>query len=186
MTEHAGHYWRQGLESLDLLATVDYHQHALYDKGFSSNTNITTGAPRLTFGEIVFDMEVPPGTSERCSMVHPEQRPISLMAHLLKTFSQLGGTVLYFCVGTESTAKACLLAPKYFKFVGYDVDSACITKTKSSILKIFAQQVLDDESNIDESEEIQVVAKHYLQRSATAAEYCCKKVWKCSRGLCAI
>lgn len=106
--------------------------------------------------------------------------------HLISKFCPPGGTVLDFCMGTGSTAKACLLAPKHFKFFGCEADDSCLLKSMPSILEVFARQILNDESDINESEEIHEAARRYLQGKASAEDTRRKDLWRTPRGLPAV
>lgn len=53
------------------------------------------------------------------------------------------------------TAKARLFALKRFKFIGCEADDYCLPKSMPSILKVFAREILNEDSNISESEKSQ-------------------------------
>lgn len=55
------------------------------------------------------------------SPVHPTQKPVELMAYLIKTYSQPGDTVLDNCMGSGSTGIACFETDR--KFIGIEKDS---------------------------------------------------------------
>ena len=52
--------------------------------------------------------------------LHPTQKPVALLEYLVKTYTQEGGTVLDFTMGSGSTAIACLNTNR--KFVGVELD----------------------------------------------------------------
>ena len=61
-------------------------------------------------------------------MLHPTQKPVSLLEYLIKTYTNKGETVLDNCMGSGSTGVACVntnrnfigieLDEKYFKVAG--------------------------------------------------------------------
>ena len=52
--------------------------------------------------------------------VHPTQKPVALLEHLIRTYSDEGDTVLDNCMGVGSTGAAAALANR--KFVGMEID----------------------------------------------------------------
>lgn len=49
---------------------------------------------------------------------HPTQKPISLLEYLVRTYTDKGDTVLDFCIGSGTTAVACLNLDRHF--VGFE------------------------------------------------------------------
>lgn len=76
---------------------------------------------KLVFSECVFDTDYPAGASGKHPQVRGAQNPVLLVKKLLRKFRSLGGSVLKFCMGTRSIAKACQLAAKHYKFRRYTV-----------------------------------------------------------------
>lgn len=132
------------------------------------------------------DMKVPSGPSGSPSVVRSKQEPISLVENLVEKFCELSRTVVDFCVGTESTVKAFLIPPKHFELFGCDADSHFTAKSNPSISKLFAEHVLNDDSDITQAGKEQAASKRYLRRSAAAVENRRKKIWQSPRGLSAI
>lgn len=56
-------------------------------------------------------------TSER---IHPSQKPVELIAHLVKSHCPMGGVVLDFCMGSGSTGVAAVSAGR--RFIGIEKD----------------------------------------------------------------
>ena len=52
--------------------------------------------------------------------VHPTQKPVSLMEYLIKTYTNEGETVLDNCMGSGTTAIACLKTNR--NFIGFELD----------------------------------------------------------------
>lgn len=51
---------------------------------------------------------------------HPTQKPVELLEYLIRTYTDAGGVVLDFCMGSGSTGVACLRTGR--KFVGIELD----------------------------------------------------------------
>jgi site-specific DNA-methyltransferase (adenine-specific) len=54
--------------------------------------------------------------------VHPTQKPVALMAYLIRTYTDEGQTVLDFCMGSGSTGVACLETGRHFIGIEKDAD----------------------------------------------------------------
>ena len=52
--------------------------------------------------------------------IHPTQKPIALFEYLIKTYSNKGAVVLDNCMGSGSTAIACLLTDR--KYIGFELN----------------------------------------------------------------
>ena len=52
--------------------------------------------------------------------VHPTQKPVELFEYLIKTYTNKGGTVLDNCMGSGTTAIACLNTNR--NFIGFEMD----------------------------------------------------------------
>jgi len=54
------------------------------------------------------------------SKLHPTQKPVALMEYLIKTYTNIGDTVLDFCMGSGTTGVACANTER--KFIGIEKD----------------------------------------------------------------
>ena len=63
--------------------------------------------------------------------VHPTQKPIPLLEYLVKTYTQEGGTVLDFTMGSGSTGVACVNTNR--KFIGIELDEKYYNISKKRI-----------------------------------------------------
>ncbi len=52
--------------------------------------------------------------------IHPTQKPVALIEYLIKTYSKKGETVLDNCMGSGTTAIACLNTGR--KYIGFELD----------------------------------------------------------------
>lgn len=53
--------------------------------------------------------------------MHPTEKPVNLFAYLVRTFTNEGAVVLDNCMGSGTTAEACLLEDR--KFIGFELES---------------------------------------------------------------
>ena len=65
------------------------------------------------------------------SNLHPTQKPVALLENLVKTFSNVGDTVLDNCMGSGSTGVACMNVGR--KFIGIELDSKYYNIAKQRI-----------------------------------------------------
>lgn len=56
----------------------------------------------------------------RKGKLHPTQKPVELLEYLIKTFSNVGDTVLDCCMGSGSTGVSCINTGR--KFIGIEMD----------------------------------------------------------------
>lgn len=71
-------------------------------------------------------------TAEREGKYHPTQKPISLFEWLIKTYTNEGDTVLDPCMGSETTAIACIRTHR--KFIGIEKDTKYYEIAKDRII----------------------------------------------------
>lgn len=66
--------------------------------------------------------------------IHPTQKPLELIEYLIKTFSNEGEVVLDSCIGSGTTAVACINTGRHF--IGYELDTEyygkCMNRIKTS------------------------------------------------------
>lgn len=63
--------------------------------------------------------------------VHPTQKPVKLLAYLIKTYTNKGDTVLDFTMGSGSTGVACVKTGR--KFIGIELDRSYFNISKDRI-----------------------------------------------------
>lgn len=68
------------------------------------------------------------------------------------------------CIVTGVTEKVFLLKPKQSKLTG--CDSECLRKMRPSLLEMFAGELLNEESNIAYSQEVDSTTETYLAKTA--------------------
>ena len=58
--------------------------------------------------------------SDKTNIVHPTQKPVALFEYLIKTYTNKGETVLDNCMGSGTTAIACLNTGR--QYIGFELD----------------------------------------------------------------
>jgi len=56
------------------------------------------------------------------SSLHPTQKPVALFEYLIKTYTNEGETVLDSCIGSGTTAVACIRSKRHF--MGFEIEKA--------------------------------------------------------------
>lgn len=85
----------------------------------------------------------------------PEQKGVSVMQQVVCKFSKSGNMVIDPCIEAGAAANACLLAVKHRKFTEFESTTDCFWKMRPSLLKPFAFQGPNEDSNIVLSEEVE-------------------------------
>ncbi len=70
--------------------------------------------------------------------VHPTQKPVELMEYLIKTYTNEGDTVLDNCMGSGTTAIACINTNR--NFIGFELDKHYYDIAKECIQKALAEK----------------------------------------------
>lgn len=69
----------------------------------------------------------------RVGKIHPTQKPVELMEYLVRTYSNAGGTVLDFTMGSGTTGVACKKCARHF--IGIECDKTYFEVAKNRIEK---------------------------------------------------
>jgi site-specific DNA-methyltransferase (adenine-specific) len=69
--------------------------------------------------------------------LHPSQKPVDLLAYLIRTYTQLGETVLDFCMGSGSTGVAAIQEGR--RFIGIEKDAAYFEIARQRMERVSAQ-----------------------------------------------
>ena len=83
---------------------------------------------RFPLDVIVFPPDVGAKDSTHCKDRHPTQKPVDLLRYLVRTYSNDGDTILDNCMGSGTTAVACIKEKRHF--IGFELnkdyyDKAC-------------------------------------------------------------
>lgn len=122
------------------------------------------------------------GKLGRSQLVRAEQKPVSIMTHLLSKFCPTGRTIPEIFISTGLTAKAFLLALKRFKVLGTKQTVSVFRSDASCFGSVCAPSV-QRWYDVVETVEIQGGARRCLQRIARAVESWQADACWASRGL---
>ena len=84
---------------------------------------------RFPLDVIVFPPDADRSDSTHCKDRHPTQKPVDLLRYLVRTYSNEGDTILDNCMGSGTTAVACIKEKRHF--IGFELnkdyyDKACL------------------------------------------------------------
>ena len=96
-----------------------------YDKGFALRESKNWGKQVAVSGENKTGDRYPKSileftNADRTGKFHPTQKPVELFEYLIKTYSNKGETVLDNCMGSGTTAIACLNTDR--QYIGFELD----------------------------------------------------------------
>ena len=160
MAEYAIHFWKCGPDHVSLLSMVDYSKAGDVLSDFPGTSNVVTNIPRIQPSDILYREET--NENGRPFMWRPEQKSIPMLKDIIVRMTKPGATVVDTFAGTCATAKACLMLKKHRKFIGCDKDEDCLEAAMPELLRVFAEQVLNEDSDIVCAPEVGEAAKVYL------------------------
>ncbi len=70
---------------------------------------------------------------------HPTQKPVDICEYLIKTYSDVGDLVLDCCMGSGTTAVACIGADRHF--IGFEKDETYFERACKRVEKRYAEGV---------------------------------------------
>ena len=79
--------------------------------------------------------------------IHPTQKPVALFEYLIKTYTNKGETVLDNCMGSGTTAIACMNTER--NFIGFELDKTCYEKSLERIKNHTTQTDIFDVLGVD-------------------------------------
>ena len=77
-------------------------------------------------------------TDKQKSSLHPTQKPVALLEWLVKTYTNSGETVLDNCIGSGTTAIACINTNR--NYIGFELDKHYCDIAKERIQKALAEK----------------------------------------------
>lgn len=101
-------------------------------KAQNGGTLTVSDGSRFPVNLIQFDRD-----SER---IHPTQKPVNLLRYLIRTYSDDGDTILDNCMGSGTTAIACIKEKRHF--IGFELDKGYYEKACARIKAEQAQLTL--------------------------------------------
>ena len=161
VVDQAIHFWKMGTTNTEMLKMGNYNIPPCTKTTHPLWTNVVCNVPRLPTSEIVKVRNSV--ESGKFRMLRPEQKNISVMKDIVSKFSKPGDLVMDPFSGTCSTAKACLSLNKHRRFVGCELDENCLKQSIEGVLKVFAEQVLSDTSDIHGSPELENDCNLYVR-----------------------
>ena len=84
-----------------------------------STVNSTINKKKYPVNKIVFN-RMSGELNSSCKSLHPTQKPVALFEYLIKTYTNEGETVLDNCMGSGTTAIACLNTNR--QYIGFELD----------------------------------------------------------------
>lgn len=72
--------------------------------------------------------------------IHPTQKPVALIQYLIRTYSNEGDTILDNCIGSGTTAIACIREKR--NFIGFEKSEEYWRKSMERIRNELSQQTL--------------------------------------------
>jgi len=174
ITELIVHFWKRGTDSRE---SVDFQSLPSFTTKFPAWANVITDVPQPTGSEIRWVQEEQERPDRNASgkvskrmrrfRLRPEQKSIELLKHLISKFSDPGDLVMDPCGGTFSCLHACMAMDRHRKFIGSDADPDCLLAVEDDLIREFALQVLNPESDLVSSNEeytkaAQTVKNHHI------------------------
>jgi DNA modification methylase len=114
--------------------TLAVGRHETYDetsRKAKPNDRYPVSIIRIPFGA---------GECNSALRVHPTQKPVALMAYLIRTYTNVGDTVLDFCMGSGTTGVAAIKEGR--RFVGMELDSGYFAIAQKRLEDAAAQPFL--------------------------------------------
>ena len=162
VVEQAVHVWKNGMVFQCALEKINYGRSGTIRSVHPGTCNEMNNIPRVPNNEKIFL----PSHSKQMGprqMLRPEQKSRQWMMDIIEKFTKPGDLVVDPCAGTFSVAMACMLMPKHRKFVGCDKDDSCLENSMTSLVALFARQILNPNSDIDGTDHDKVHAKVLLR-----------------------
>lgn len=162
VVEQAVHVWKNGMVFQCALQKINYGHSGTIRSVHPGTCNEMNNIPRVPNNEKIFL----PSHSKQMGprqMLRPEQKSRQWMMDIIEKFTKPGDLVVDPCAGTFSVAMACMLMPKHRKFVGCDKDDSCLENSMTSLVALFARQILNPNSDIDGTDHDKVHAKVLLR-----------------------
>lgn len=103
----------KSIHKINCIKTTDYGKH-----------DLTTYDSTERYPRSVLEF---PTDKQKCAL-HPTQKPVALLEYLIKTYSNEGDVILDNCIGSGSTAVACINTNR--NFIGMD-NGVCETKNNN-------------------------------------------------------
>ena len=97
-----------------------------YRQNLQTPTDLSLGTRKYPKSILDFDKPHPP--------IHPSEKPVSLLEYLIRTYSNVGDTVLDFCIGSGSTALAAVRSHR--NYIGIEKEPEYIKIAEKRLEKV--------------------------------------------------
>lgn len=98
--------------------------------------------PKKRYPKSIITFNARSAECNNVNRVHPTQKPVALFEYLIKTYTNEGGTVLDNCMGSGTTAVACINTNR--NFIGFELDKDYYEASKKRLEEFMAQGRLFD------------------------------------------
>lgn len=102
--------------------------------GIKSGAFFHTSNPKYKYPVNILNFSAQSKECNNRVRVHPTQKPVALLEYLVKTYTDEGGLVLDFTMGSGSTGVACLKTKR--NFIGIELDKKYFNITKERLESI--------------------------------------------------
>ena len=102
--------------------------------GIKSGAFFHTSNPKYKYPVNILNFSAQSKECNNRVRVHPTQKPVALLEYLVKTYTDEGGLVLDFTMGSGSTGVACLNTKR--NFIGIELDKKYFDIAKDRIESI--------------------------------------------------
>lgn len=106
------------------------------NKGYNGNKNILNSDKKYLQNYTNYPKDILRFDRDK-KAVHPTQKPVELLEYLIRTYSQEGGLILDNCIGSGSTAVACIQSRRHY--IGYELCGEYFCMAKERIEKCEAE-----------------------------------------------
>lgn len=176
------HFWRNGGSEEESKSRIDYNTPTEFGGVHPSWTNVVTDVPIPSGSEIVYYPNTEPGQTRR--RFRPEQKPVSLIKHIISKYTTGGDIVVDTCAGTFSTVKACMELNQHRRAVCSDIDENCSLLVEDDVIELYSKQLLNQHSDLTTADiETRQAAQLICQEVARRAVKERSDAWKTPPGL---
>lgn len=116
------------------ISTISEKGATTYGK-FNNGIEFRNNNPGIRYPKQVLEF----GIVER-NLIHPTQKPVDLIAYLIRTYSNEGELVLDSCIGSGTTAIAAIREKRHF--LGFELDKEYFDKANERINKELSEPKL--------------------------------------------
>lgn len=107
-----------------------------YNKGFNGRVSSNYGQQRKVdninpTGDRYPTSILEKSNANKQNIIHPTQKPVSLFEYIVKTYTNKGDTVLDNCMGSGTTAVACIKTGR--NYIGFEMDEDYYNKSLERI-----------------------------------------------------